>query len=425
MIIAVVGSGGREYALARYLGDEHQSNQIYVLPGNPGTDLIAENIQVDVNDLDSTAAAIQNINPDLIVVGPENPLAEGITDRLSYEGFKVFGPTAQGARIESDKLWAKQIMMETDIPTSKWLPVDKLENLSPVIESFELPVVIKASGLAGGKGVFIVKDKESAEKIGKSLLEEKKLGSAGKQIVIEECLVGSEASFFFITDGRNYQWLCPAQDYKRALDNDQGPNTGGMGAVAPVKTELIYEVEQRIVLPLLDYLRYKKIEYRGVIYIGTMIVDGHPKVLEFNCRFGDPETQVILPLVAEGLTTSLLSAAAGKLEPSLKFKTIPDSDEIMKSLGVVIASEGYPHKAETGFEITGVDELKKSDLIVHYAGVKKQQDHIINGGGRVFTVTGIGNNFKSIRENLYTNINRIKFKGAWYRKDIGKEFSSS
>ncbi len=415
MKVAVIGSGGREHALAALLIEDREVNEIFSLPGNPGTGKLGTNIKIEINNVDEVRKSVKEICPDLVIIGPEQPISEGLADYLRRDGFIVFGPDAEGAKIESDKIFAKTIMQETGIPTAKWFEISNAEIFKNSLEKIHSPYVLKASGLAGGKGVFIVDDKEAAIEKAEEMLKGEILKGAGNKFVLEEYIRGVEASFFYITDGRKYIQMIPARDYKKVGEGDIGPNTGGMGAIAPVRISMNSTVEEKILLPLMDYLKWKKINYRGVIYIGVIIDQGEVKVLEFNCRFGDPETQVILPLVQEGLFNSLYSAASGSLERSLTFKTD------IKTTGVVIASRNYPMKPETGFNIEGVENITNPDLSLFYSGTEFRNEKLINTGGRVFTLVGKGETFQKSRELVYSNIDSISFEGVWYRKDIGME----
>lgn len=412
MKVFVIGSGGREHAIAKALYEDKNVKEVISLPGNPGTELIGRNINIDINNLKEIKAISKAEEPDLVVIGPEIPLSIGMADLLRYEGFKVFGPNMNGARIETDKSLTKNILFEMGIPTAKYEEVDNINSLKTSLNKFSSPYVIKASGLAGGKGVYILDSIEKAKKIGEKLLSGELFGESGKKIIVEEFLTGREASFFFVTDGKKSFPLLASKDYKKAYDGDKGGNTGGMGAIASVENDLIEKVEDSIMLPLLEYLSWKNIRYEGVVFIGCMIVNNIPFVLEFNCRFGDPETQAIFPLINEGFFHLLYSTASSSLENTISFKD-------KKSMSVVIASENYPNKPNTGNIISGVEKINSSDMALYYAGVKKTETGLINSGGRVFALNCIGDHWSSIKEKLYSNIDNINFTGSWYRKDIG------
>ncbi|MBN1149890.1 phosphoribosylamine--glycine ligase [candidate division WOR-3 bacterium] len=411
--VAVIGKGAREHALAESLLEDENVSDVYCLPGNPGTEKNCRNVEVDTGDNPKILDAVKAITPELVVVGPEDPLSSGISDLLRAHGFVVFGPGAKGASIESDKSFAKKIMTQTGIPTAKWNKVASIEKLYRALDEIKPPYVLKASGLAQGKGVFICRDGKEAAGIGQEMLSGKLLGEAGKKIVVEEFLEGFELSFFFATDGLNIVWLPTAHDHKKAFEGDRGPNTGGMGSLSPVGETLTRTVEDYIALPLLDYFKTENIQYRGLVFIGAIVSMGKVYVLEFNCRFGDPETQSILAQIEGGFFDLLYSCARGKAESALQI-----SDD--KSVSVVIASKGYPLKYEKGKTISFARQPLSRNASVFYAGVERQGRSLVTSGGRVFTVSGVGKSFETARKKAYEDAEKIKFDGAWMRMDIGK-----
>ncbi|MGB3114463.1 MAG: phosphoribosylamine--glycine ligase, partial [Candidatus Omnitrophota bacterium] len=355
-------------------------------------------------------------NIDLVVVGPEAPLATGLADALESEGVKVFGPSYAAARLESSKIFAKELMGKHSIPTAEFRIFDNIDKAEGYIRSVGAPVVVKADGLAAGKGVIVADTKEEAIEAAKSMLVEKKFGSAGNKIIVEECLKGEEASILVITDGQNILPLASSQDHKRVLDGDQGPNTGGMGAYSPtpvVDKEMFQKVIETIVRPTIDGLRNDGILYKGVLYTGIMITDAGPKVLEYNVRFGDPETQVILPRMRSDLVDVLAAAAGGGLSGK---KVKWDERECVC---VVLVSGGYPGSYEKGKRITGLEEAKKEGAFVFHAGTRSDNNELFTAGGRVLNVVGLGQDIKEAVANTYRAVEKIHFEGMHYRRDIG------
>ncbi|WP_443029048.1 phosphoribosylamine--glycine ligase [Spirulina sp. CS-785/01] len=414
MKVLVVGNGGREYALAWKFVQSPKVNRVICIPGNGGTATLekCQNLPMRVDDFDGIArfAGVQGIS--LVVVGPEDPLAEGIVDYLQAQNIPVFGPTQAGAQIESSKGWAKTLMEEADVPTAKGKVFTDSDQAKSYIKQQLAPIVVKADGLAAGKGVIVAKTVAEAQAGVDQLWEQ-----GFSKLVVEECLQGEELSVFALCDGESFRLLLPAQDHKRVGEGDTGANTGGMGTYAPAPLgtpELLQRVEREVIAPTLAALQKRGIRYCGVLYAGLMVAaDGTPKVLEFNCRFGDPETQVILPLLETPLEQLLLACVQGKLEsfPALAWQE-------GCAVCVVAASEGYPGKYEKGKEITGVADVEEMGAMVFQAGTRKKGGQLVTDGGRVLGVTATGPNFESAIANTYKALNKINFEGMYFRQDI-------
>jgi len=415
LTILVIGSGGREHALAWALARSPSVARVLVAPGNGGTAAIAENLPIAATDIPALVAAARQHGVDLVVVGPEEPLARGLVDALQDAGVLAFGPTASAAQIEASKAWAKEVMQAAGVPTAQATIVTSFEQARAVLPDLAFPLVVKASGLAAGKGAVIVHDRNEAERVLHWMLVERGLGTAADRVLLEEFLQGREASFLVVTDGERVVPLQPARDYKRLGDGDTGPNTGGMGAYAPVPEvtpELSQQVLETIVFPTLSELRRRGIVFRGVLYAGLMLTAQGPKVLEFNCRFGDPETQVILPLLESDLAQLLLAAARGRLHEIAPLRWNPGV-----AVTVVLASGGYPGSYRTGFTIEGLDTLPE-DVLVFHAGTRREDGRLVTAGGRVLNVTAVAPTFAAARDRVYAAIGRISFPGMTYRRDI-------
>ena len=422
MRVLVIGSGAREHTLCWALSRSPRLTKLYCAPGNGGTASVAENVSLDPMDFGACAEWAARNAIDLTVIGPEDPLSGGIVDVFEQRGLAVFGPTAAAARIESSKLWSKSLMERAGVPTATaarftdhsaaaaWVR-QRAANAEP------FPLVVKADGLAAGKGVFIVEDERDALAALDHLMRERTLGDAGASLLIEEYMRGVELSLFALTDGERIFPLAPACDYKRACDQDEGPNTGGMGAYSPPKfatPELLATIEREILRPTVAALAADGSPFRGLLYAGLMLTDEGPKVVEFNCRFGDPETQVVLPRLQSDLLELCAAVAAGRLD------TVPApvwSDEA--TCGVVMASGGYPDAYEKGKPISGLDALD-DDILVFHAGAQRAADgSLITSGGRVLTLVARGATVTAARERVYANIARVRFDGARWRSDIG------
>ncbi|MEM1159061.1 MAG: phosphoribosylamine--glycine ligase [Verrucomicrobiota bacterium] len=416
MKILIVGNGGREHAIGWSLQKDSRVSELYFAPGNAGTARIGTNLDMAATDLDSIAAWAEAEQPDLTVVGPEAPLCLGLVDRLYELGLKAFGPDKQAAQLEGSKVFTKNLMNLAKIPTAESAAFTDAKPALEYVVTAELPLVVKADGLAAGKGVLICQTREEAAQAIHLIMQDRQFGDAGHQVLIEEFLDGQEASIHAVTDGTDLVFFSPSQDHKRIFDGDQGPNTGGMGAYAPapaVDAELLESVTESVFKPLLAAFREKGIRYQGVLYGGLMLTAQGPKVLEFNARFGDPETQVLLPLLETPLLDILLATVNGALS-SIDFKVKPQS-----AMTVVMASPGYPDQPRTGDIISGLDKVESEDQFLFHAGTSGSPDAPVTAGGRVLAVTGIGPTLHDARGQAYAGIGKISFPDAQYRKDIG------
>jgi phosphoribosylamine--glycine ligase len=417
--VLVIGNGGREHALAWKLLQSKQIEQVFCAPGNGGTASMerCENVAVEVDDFEGMSQLAQTQGISLVIVGPEVPLAKGITDYLQAKGLMVFGPNRAGAKIEASKAWAKALMQEAGIPTARAAVFTEAKAAKSYVRSQSIPIVIKADGLAAGKGVTVAESIEQAF-FAIDAIFSGQFGSAGNFAVIEECLIGQEVSVLAITDGVTIRPLLPAQDHKRIGEGDTGDNTGGMGAYAPAPIatpELMARVQTEVLEATIAALKAKNIDYRGVLYAGLMIApNGDFKVLEFNCRFGDPETQVILPLLDTPLEELILACVQQRLGemPPLVWK-----DGACAT--VVAASGGYPGDYVKGKVITGIADAEAAGATVFHAGTKLESEEFLTDGGRVLNVTGIGGNFQQALAQAYTGVVKIEFEGMYYRRDIG------
>ncbi|MBE9236909.1 phosphoribosylamine--glycine ligase [Anabaena aphanizomenioides LEGE 00250] len=420
MKVLVVGNGGREHALAWKLLQSDKIEQVVCVPGNGGTATMerCQNLPLAVNDFEGIGKFALEKGISLVVVGPEVPLANGITDYLQSKGLMVFGPNKAGAQIEASKAWAKALMQEAGVPTAKAAVFQEAAAAKAYVQAEGVPIVIKADGLAAGKGVIVAQTVEQAETAIDAIFQGQ-FGSAGNFVVIEECLLGQEVSVLALTDGLTIRPLLPAQDHKRIGEGDTGENTGGMGVYTPTPIatpELMGRVQTEVLERTITALRNRGIDYRGVLYAGLMVADnGDFSVLEFNCRFGDPETQVILPLLDTPLEDLILACIQQRLGemPPLTWK--PGA-----AATVVAASGGYPGDYETGQVITGIEAAETVGAIVFHAGTKLNSDQqIVTDGGRVLNITGMGENFQQAIAQAYTGIKHIQFSGMYYRRDIG------
>jgi phosphoribosylamine---glycine ligase len=416
--ILVVGNGGREHALTWKLLQSDTVQQVICIPGNGGTAGLTRchNLAMNVLDFEGIARFALVNGVAIVVVGPEVPLAAGITDYLQAQGLTVFGPTKLGAQIEASKAWAKALMQEAKIPTAKAVVFTALAPALAYVQQQGAPIVIKADGLAAGKGVTVAETLAEAETAVKDVFEGK-FGAAGSRVVIEECLIGQEVSVLALTDGITIRPLIPAQDHKRIGEQDTGENTGGMGAYAPtpIATPALMErIQSEILEPAIATLRDRHIDYRGVLYAGLMIVpNGDPKVIEFNCRFGDPETQVVLPLLETPLEDLLLACAQQRLaEQPITWK--PGA-----AACVVMAAGGYPGDYAKGDVISGISQAESTGAMVFQASTQRKPAAIVTDGGRVLGVTALGENFDQAFDNAYAGVNCIEFAGAYYRRDVG------
>ncbi len=416
MKILVVGSGGREHALAWKLQQSPHAERIFCAPGNAGTAEIGENVAIPTSDLQALVRFAKENRIDLTVVGPDDPLAAGIVDLFAAEKLRAFGPTKSAARIEASKVFAKELMRTQNIPTAEASIFSESSKALRYCERAKCPVVIKADGLALGKGVIVATDAATARSAIDEMMNQRRFGDAGRRIVIEELLRGTECSLHALVDGNNYLLLESARDHKRALDGDQGPNTGGMGAFSPANnwnSKLQARFEAEIMRPLLHGLLQEGINFRGLLYPGLMITSQGPRVLEFNCRFGDPETQALLPRMKSDLLPLLESTIDGKIN------TCAIEWDTRAAVTVVLASAGYPGKYETGKPISGLDDVAKlEDVHIFHAGTKHSNGKIRTAGGRVLAVTALGSTIKEARERAYEAVSRIQFENCQYRRDI-------
>jgi phosphoribosylamine--glycine ligase len=415
MKILVIGGGGREHTLAWKIAQSPRVEKIYVAQGNAGTALIAENLTTKPNDIAALGNVAKDKNIDLIIVGPEAPLASGIVDYFDGLGIPIFGPTKAATQIESSKVFARNLMQEYGIPCPKGVVFPSYPEAKRYLERQEPPIVVKADGLAAGKGVIIADSMPEANKALSDIMEAKIFGPAGDKVIIDEYLTGQEVSLIAFTDGKTVSPMVPACDYKKIWDNDQGPNTGGMGSYSPpgfFSAQMTEKVTNAILLPTVRAMANEGIPYKGVLYAGLMVIDGEPVVLEYNARFGDPETQVVLPLLKADLVDILMAVIQGNLDRL----SIEWSHEACT--GVVMASAGYPGNYKTGFPIQGLDNVDK-DLLIFHAGTTLGNNGIIyTNGGRVLTAVGRGKDMAEAQAKVYRNLPSIYFEGCYYRKDI-------
>jgi len=414
--ILVVGSGGREHGLVWKLAQSPEADRIFCAPGNAGTEEIAENISIPANDLPKLARFAKENRIDLTVIGPDDQLAAGIVDLFEAEGLRVFGPNKKAAQLEASKIFAKELMSAEKIPTAEARTFSSSAEALSYCDEVALPVVIKADGLALGKGVMMAHDRADARQAVRSMMEKRAFGEAGRRIIIEECLRGSECSVHALVSEKSFRLLATARDHKRALDGDEGPNTGGMGAVSPAdnwNTEREGNFTSSIMQPLLDGLTRSGTMFRGLLFPGLMITDSGLRVLEFNCRFGDPETQAILPRMKSDLLPSLVATIEGGLE------NVAIEFDPRIAVTVILASGGYPGKYETGKPIEGLENAARlPEVQIFHAGTKWQDGKIVTSGGRVLAITALGDSVPQARERAYTAINQIHFEGCHFRRDI-------
>ena len=413
--VLVLGSGGREHALVWAFEKDENVGEIYCAPGNGGTDDIAENIMVNLANLQEVLRLAQEKKIDLTVVGPETLLAGGIVDSFRKAGLRILGPDAYGAQLESSKLFARNLMAENKISQPSYYSCSTRREVESLKDILELPLVIKADGLAAGKGVIVCQKEDEFETALKTIFDEGTFGDAAERVSLERCLFGEELSVFAVCDGENFKILNSAQDHKRAYDGDKGPNTGGMGAYSPTPLstpKLLSRVGKEIIQPTLNAMIERGHPYTGFLYVGLMIVDGEPYVIEFNVRMGDTETQVVLPLLKSSHIELIWNATEGKLKQT---KVMSSSQT---AVTVVMAAEGYPGKYKKGLKIKGLETVK--DRLVFHAGTRKQNYDIVTSGGRVLNAVGFGKDLKTAIDDAYDIVNAIDFSGKYFRKDIGK-----
>ena len=428
MKILVVGSGGREHALAWRLAQDAEGHEIYCAPGNAGTLDVATNVAIKADDIEGLTGWAAAERPDLVVVGPEAPLVAGLVDALGKVGVPAFGPVAAGARMEGSKRFAKEIMDAAGVPTGKAEVFTDPAKAKAALPGYGLPVVVKADGLAAGKGVIVAETTEQAEAAIDDMLVGNKFGAAGAEVLLEEFLHGEECSILAMVDGENAVLLPSSQDHKRIFDGDKGPNTGGMGAYSPapvITTDKLPMIKEKIILPVVRELKRRGITYRGILYAGLMVndADSNPhgplaksgstvNVVEFNARFGDPETEAVLPRLGGSFATALLHAAKGCLR---------DEDVVVRpesAATVIVASGGYPGSYEKNKPIAGLPAEPGDSSIVFHCGTKVEGDDVVTAGGRVLSVTGVGANLREAVDRAYACVQEISFDGMFYRKDI-------
>ena len=420
MNVLILGSGGREHAFAWKIAKSSSCNQLFIAPGNAGTAEVGTNVDIDVNDFESIKDFVLAENIELVVVGPEDPLVNGIYNFFKEDeqlkSISLIGPSKEGAQLEGSKEFAKEFMFRHNIPTAKYqaFTKDSLAEGYTFLESLTAPYVLKADGLAAGKGVLILNDLQEAKDELKAMVADAKFGDASSTVVIEEFLDGIELSIFVITDGDSYKILPSAKDYKRIGEGDTGLNTGGMGAISPVPFAdrfYIEKVEREIIKPTVEGLKKDNIEYKGFIFIGLINVQGDPKVIEYNVRMGDPETEVVIPRIK----SDFLNLLKGIDDGTFSEKDLEITEQIATT--IMLVSGGYPQAYEKGQEITGAGEVE--DSIVFHAGTKNDNDTLKTNGGRVIALTSFGNTMEEALEKSFNSAEKISFKGKYYRKDIG------
>jgi phosphoribosylamine---glycine ligase len=414
--ILVVGGGGREHALVWKLRQSPGVSRIVCAPGNAGTLELGENVPIAASDLPALARFARESRIELTVVGPDDPLAAGIVDLFEREGLRIFGPSQSAARLESSKIFAKELMRKNKIATARGAAFSTCEAAFAFVEESRFPLVVKADGLALGKGVIIAHDSAEAKAAIDSMMNERRFGDAGTRLLIEECLTGTECSLHALVDGKSFRLLATARDHKRAYDGDTGPNTGGMGAFSPAdnfSADSEAQFEREVMGPLLEALQESRVAFRGLLFPGLMMTAEGLRVLEFNCRFGDPETQVILPRLKSDLLELLQATIDGTLG-----RTAIEWDE-RAAVTVVMASGGYPDKYDVGKRIEGLENLAKAkDVHVFHAGTRMKDGAAVTAGGRVLAVTALGENVVAARTRVYEAVSQIRFEGCHYRRDI-------
>jgi phosphoribosylamine--glycine ligase len=414
--VLILGSGGREYSIGLAIKRDKNVEKLYFAPGNGATNLLGENLSI--SDYEELAEFAKDENIDLTIVGPEQPLVDGVVDIFKSHGLRVFGSSKGASQLEGSKVYMKNFLKKYEIPTARYIETSSLQDAYDFIDTMSTPIVVKADGLCAGKGVIIAQSHDEAKKTAGEMLSGNMFGDAGSRVIVEEFLDGYELSVFAISDGKGYKLLPAAQDHKKLLNDDQGPNTGGMGAYAPtplINEELYQKIEDRVVKPTLAGMEKEGYPFEGVLFIGLMIVNGEPITLEFNVRFGDPECEILMPLIETPITEVLYMATEGKLDEV----DIKISDRY--AVGVVMASGNYPYKSSTPAEII-VDEIVHEDLKenahISYAGVKMEDGKLYASGGRVLVAVGLGDSIREARDRAYMLCGQIHFSGKQFRTDI-------
>ncbi|WP_288225197.1 phosphoribosylamine--glycine ligase [uncultured Prochlorococcus sp.] len=418
--ILIIGNGGRENSLAWAIQKNELVKKVYLIPGNAGSERInkCERIKIDINNKNELVEKLDFLKIDLVVIGPEIPLANGLADFLRKKDFKVFGPNKDGAKLEFSKSWAKEFMQDDNIPTAKFWKVNSIEEAKKIINSSPIPLVVKADGLASGKGVFIPNSKDECIKAAETIFNGR-FGNSGKVVVLEEKIQGPEVSVFALCDGKRYTLLPTAQDHKRLKEKDKGPNTGGMGAYSPaplLTADSLDRIIKEIIEPTINGLNKRNIDYRGVIYFGLMITKSGPKVIEYNCRFGDPECQTIMPLMDQNFVFLLEKCSMGTLTGDEKINASH------KVSGCVIAtSKGYPHEYKTGYQIK-IGKIDSYDCQIFDSGTSfSESGKLLTAGGRVLSIVCQDKDFDMAFEKAYKNLKEIHFEGIYFRNDIGHQ----
>ena len=417
MNVLILGAGGREYSIGLALSNDDNVEKIYFAPGNGGTDTLGENLSI--SDFSELADFVEANGVDLTIVGPEGPLVDGVVDVFEARGLSIFGPSAKAAQLEGSKIFMKNFLARHNVPTAKYIETDSLQDAYKFIENLEVPIVVKADGLCGGKGVIIAQSKDEAKKAAGEMLSGNSFGNAGTSIVVEEFLDGYELSVFAICDGEDYVVLPAAQDHKRLLNNDEGPNTGGMGAYAPtplVNNEIYQKLDERVIIPTLEGMKNEGMPFKGVLFIGVMVVNYEPIILEYNVRFGDPECEELMPLLKSPASELFYKAATG----DLKNAKIEFHDKY--AVGVVMASRDYPYKSSAPAEII-IDDIYHEELNenahIAYAGVTRgDDDKLYATGGRVLVCVGLGNSIREAQRHAYMLVGQIHYAGKQCRTDI-------
>lgn len=416
MKVLVVGSGGREHTLVWKIAQSPKVKEIYCAPGNAGIKNLATCVNISADDIKGLADFAEEKRIDLTIVGPEGPLVEGIVDEFETRGLDIFGPSKAAAQIEGSKVFSKNLMKKYDIPTADYQVFDNFEDAITYIDTVDVPLVVKAEGLAAGKGVIIAKDRDEAKAAVKDIMINKTFGDSGARIVIEEFLEGPEVTILAVSDGRIAVPMVSSRDHKPIFDGNKGPNTGGMGAVSPAPAyglELAEVVDKNIIQRTIDAMANEGIPFKGILYTGLMLTKTGPKVLEYNCRFGDPETQVVIPR----LKTDLIDIVDAVINNNLSNIKIEWKDET--AVCVVMSSGGYPGVYEKGKIINGINEAESLDTVVFHAGTELYNNKIVTASGRVLGVTALGEDIRDARKKVYEAVSKIHFDSAYYRKDIG------